>query len=341
MKQLVFALALLAAAPALADSSLPAAYWANRQLPDSREERQAQALMEEIRCLVCQGQSIADSDAELAGDMRDMVRRRIAAGEKPAAIRSWLIQRYGAWITFRPARRAADLAAVAGAAGAARRRRSNRPNSYRTEARQMNGWIALGLLVAASIGGLWLLRVRGAVLMFALSALIFGCVGYVVQGQPMLAGSPREVQMTQAPPIPLAEVRHAFFGNFTGVEHWLLMSEALAARGETEDAVGVLRAAVREHPRSPQIWVGLGNALVDHAGVLTPASQYAYQHAAELAPGHPAPMFFMGLALARSGDREGALALWKELLASAPADASWRPMVEDAVAALGPASAER
>ncbi len=39
--------------------------------------------MEELRCLVCQGQSIADSDAELAGDMRDLVRRRIAAGEKP------------------------------------------------------------------------------------------------------------------------------------------------------------------------------------------------------------------------------------------------------------------
>ena len=46
--------------------------------------------MEELRCLVCQGQSIADSDAELAGDMRDLVRRRIAAGEKPAAIRAWL-----------------------------------------------------------------------------------------------------------------------------------------------------------------------------------------------------------------------------------------------------------
>ena len=102
MRRLAILFALLVAAPALADSSLPAAYWANRQLPDARQERQAQALMEEIRCLVCQGQSIADSDAELAGDMRDMVRRRIAAGEKPSAIRSWLIQRYGAWITFRP-----------------------------------------------------------------------------------------------------------------------------------------------------------------------------------------------------------------------------------------------
>jgi len=58
--------------------------------------------MAELRCLVCQGQSIADSDAELAGDMRDLVRRRIAAGEKPSAIRGWLVQRYGSWISYKP-----------------------------------------------------------------------------------------------------------------------------------------------------------------------------------------------------------------------------------------------
>jgi cytochrome c-type biogenesis protein CcmH len=95
-------LAALAAQPSLADSNLPPAYWANRQLPNATQEARAQALMQELRCLVCQGQSIADSDAELAGDMRDLVRRRIAAGEKPAAIRSWLIQRYGTWISYKP-----------------------------------------------------------------------------------------------------------------------------------------------------------------------------------------------------------------------------------------------
>jgi cytochrome c-type biogenesis protein CcmH len=58
--------------------------------------------MAELRCLVCQGQSISDSDAELAGDMRDLVRRRIAAGEKPSAIRAWLVERYGSWVSYRP-----------------------------------------------------------------------------------------------------------------------------------------------------------------------------------------------------------------------------------------------
>ena len=102
MKRLIIVAALVAAQPTLADSNLPPAYWANRQLPDAKAEAKAQALMEELRCLVCQGQSIADSDAELAGDMRDLVRRRIAAGEKPSAIRAWLIERYGTWISYKP-----------------------------------------------------------------------------------------------------------------------------------------------------------------------------------------------------------------------------------------------
>lgn len=102
MRLLLLLVALAAAQPLFADSNLPPAYWSARQLPDPKQEAEAQALMEQLRCLVCQGQSIADSNAELAGDMRDLVRRRIAAGEKPAAIRGWLIQRYGTWISYKP-----------------------------------------------------------------------------------------------------------------------------------------------------------------------------------------------------------------------------------------------
>ena len=102
MKRLFLILALAFAAPVLADSSLPPAYWANRQLPDARQEARATALMEELRCLVCQGQSIADSDAEIAGDMRDLVRRRISEGESPEAIRAWMIERYGSWVSYKP-----------------------------------------------------------------------------------------------------------------------------------------------------------------------------------------------------------------------------------------------
>src|SRR3546814_17117350 len=58
--------------------------------------------MEELRCLVCQGQSIADSDAPLAGDMRHEVRSQIAAGESPGEIKAWLVARYGNWVSYDP-----------------------------------------------------------------------------------------------------------------------------------------------------------------------------------------------------------------------------------------------
>lgn len=101
MKRL-FAILLALSAPVFADSNLPPAQWADRQLPDPKQEAKAKALMEQLRCLVCQGQSIADSDADLAGDMRNMVRTRIAAGQSPAEVRRWLIERYGNWVSYKP-----------------------------------------------------------------------------------------------------------------------------------------------------------------------------------------------------------------------------------------------
>jgi cytochrome c-type biogenesis protein CcmH len=102
MRRLVISAMLLVGAPALADSSMPAAPFAYTQLPDPAQEAAAHDLMLSVRCLVCQGQSIADSDAEMAADMRSMIRRRIAAGEKPEAIRAWLIERYGSWVSYKP-----------------------------------------------------------------------------------------------------------------------------------------------------------------------------------------------------------------------------------------------
>ena len=95
-------LLLLLPAPALAQFGLPPSHYAYRQLEDPRQEARAKALMETLRCLVCQGQSIADSDADMAGDMRALVRERIKAGEEPEDVRRWLIERYGAWVSYKP-----------------------------------------------------------------------------------------------------------------------------------------------------------------------------------------------------------------------------------------------
>jgi cytochrome c-type biogenesis protein CcmH len=98
-----FASILLAlSVPVFAQGSGPTPPLANRQLADPAQEAQAMRLMHSLRCIQCQGQSIADSDAAMAGTMRAEVRQQIAAGEKPQAIRSWMIDRYGEWVSFEP-----------------------------------------------------------------------------------------------------------------------------------------------------------------------------------------------------------------------------------------------
>lgn len=93
---------LFAPVMAQAQDSLPPAPYAYRQLDDPALEAKAQALMETLRCLKCQSQSIADSDAPMAGDMRHQVRTRIAAGEDPEAVRQWLVDRYGDYVSYKP-----------------------------------------------------------------------------------------------------------------------------------------------------------------------------------------------------------------------------------------------
>ncbi|GGB62750.1 cytochrome c-type biogenesis protein [Blastomonas aquatica] len=102
MRGFLLLLVALLAQPVAAQDSLPPAPYAYKQLDDPAKEKSAQDLMMTLRCLTCQSQSIADSDAAMAGDMRHQVRSRIEAGEDPEAIRSWLIERYGDWVSYQP-----------------------------------------------------------------------------------------------------------------------------------------------------------------------------------------------------------------------------------------------
>jgi cytochrome c-type biogenesis protein CcmH len=102
VRGLLILLLALFAAPLAAQDTMPPAPYAYRQLDDVAQEEKAQALMETVRCLKCQSQSIADSDAPMAGDMRSQIRMRIAAGEDPEAIRAWLVERYGDYVSYSP-----------------------------------------------------------------------------------------------------------------------------------------------------------------------------------------------------------------------------------------------
>jgi cytochrome c-type biogenesis protein CcmH len=72
------------------------------RLPNPALEGRARALFQETRCLVCQGESIDDSEAPLAADLRRVIRERIAAGASDGQVRAFLTARYGEYVLFRP-----------------------------------------------------------------------------------------------------------------------------------------------------------------------------------------------------------------------------------------------
>ena len=197
----------------------------------------------------------------------------------------------------------------------------------------MMAWLILATLVGASLVALRALGVRSGLWTASAAALMLGATGYALQGDPSVPAAPA-VGGSAEKSLPLTAARHEFFGSFSSGESWMRISEALASSGNQADAVGILSNAVGRHPGDAQLWVGLGNALVDQAHMITPPAEYAYQRAAEVAPGNPAGPFFYGLALARSGDPQAAVAIWQSILATAPKEVSWRPLIEQGVAAL-------
>lgn len=198
--------------------------------------------------------------------------------------------------------------------------------------------VALTFAAAAvAVGALWLLGVRGRTLIAAVAAMALAGGGVALTATP----KPEAVEAKSRELRSLSEARHVFYGRFSAAEGWLVMSDGLARGGNSADVVGILQNAVRRYPGDAQLWVGLGNALVDHAGAITPPAEFAFARAASITPGYPGPIFFRALAEARFGDRAAAARMWRAMLDNAPPDAAWRPMVEQGLTLVGEPAAPR
>jgi cytochrome c-type biogenesis protein CcmH len=164
------------------------------------------------------------------------------------------------------------------------------------------------------------------------AALLFGIAGYGLQANPSLPGAPKEpVETIGGDPAAMVAARKSLNGEGKPLgSNWVVVADALARHGQYADAAGVLQGAIEKNPKDADAWLALANALVGHAeGTLSPAALYAYRHAAEAAPDHPGPPFFLGLALAQSGRFAEARGLWADVLQRTPADAPWRADLQD------------
>ena len=153
------------------------------------------------------------------------------------------------------------------------------------------------------------------------AALLLGLAGYAWQGNPGLAGAPRSAAASNGKQFDeqVAQLRRGMAERYGPAGQWLMLSDGLGRQGKTKESANVLLAGIKQSPGDPNLWLGLGNALVSHAGgVVSPGADFAYRRAMSLDPQAPAPPYFYGLALVRAGQLQAARDLWAPLAARAP-----------------------
>lgn len=193
------------------------------------------------------------------------------------------------------------------------------------------GWVLMLVLALGAFAAIWRFgRLDAGGLQLLAAALLLALAGYAWQGHPGLAGAPRAAALRPpAPQTPFFAFRRDMFGAFDSADRWLTIAEGFLRRGDTRGAAGVIRSGIRAHPRNPILWTGYGDALVLHGeGVLGPAADLAFRRAVGLAPKHPGPRLFYGIALAQNGRLEEAELRWREALALTPPKAAWREGLE-------------
>lgn len=199
------------------------------------------------------------------------------------------------------------------------------------------GWaIVLGLALAAGLA-LWRWgKLPRAAFEAVAAALLLGLAGYALQGHPDQPGNPVRPrgETVQVDESDLA-LRDKMGQRFGSAGQYLMTADGAMRAGLPAAAVGFIKRGLQDHPNDPDLWLGLGNALVVHnEGQLSPAATFAFQRAADLSPEHPGPPFFFGLALAQNGRFAEARTVWTELLQRAPANAPWRADLEARLAEL-------
>ncbi|WP_031295597.1 tetratricopeptide repeat protein [Sphingobium ummariense] len=202
----------------------------------------------------------------------------------------------------------------------------------------MMGWvIAAGLAALLMVALFAIGRIPRPTWEIVAAALLLGLAGYAWQGNPRLAGSPVVQDKADRPAFDedLAERRRGMAERYGPSGQWLMLSDGLGRQGKTKEAANVLLSGLRDRPGDANLWLGLGNALMNHAGgALSPGAEFAYRRALALEPQSPAPRYFYGLALAQAGELKGAREMWAPLAQSAPAGSRLKAELEANIARI-------
>jgi len=191
------------------------------------------------------------------------------------------------------------------------------------------GWLWLALIGVSAAFVLWRAGVARELWAFAGAALMLGAAGYAWQQHATLPGDPvqADTQPIEIDPQIIA-LRDDLFGHFTGDGAFLIAADGMMRAGEPRYAVSWILAGIGSYPNSVSLWTGLGSAYAQHDGnMVSPEALFAFRRAMQLAPKHPGPPFFLGLAYIRANQFSAALPYWRRALALCPPNTSYRQKI--------------
>ncbi len=324
---------------------------AEEMLDDPGLESRARALSKQLRCLVCQNQSIDDSDAELAQDLRREVRAQLVAGASDAEILASLQSKYGDYVLLRPpvstgtyilwfAPVGVVLGGILLVVAIRRNRRLDAPTSADTakaqSARDLDGHLNGDVRVAGQTPKASNIP-RGPIIIVVVLGFAASLGLYLMLGRADLADQPlagRQAEIAAAATAQesrsevlakaLAEARQTVDKAPDKVEGWLRLAMAAAAAGDNDTELDALRTALDLTAGDPSIKAMLAEALSRAAdGQITIPARNLIDEVLAVNPNEPRALYMAGLAAYQDENFADAVVLWQRLHSQSRPDAPW------------------
>ena len=348
--------ALCLVGPMMAPASIMA-MTVEEMMADPVLEARARDISQQVRCLVCQNQSIDDSDAELAQDLRREIRQQLTDGASNDAILENLRGTYGDYVLLNPPVSggtyvlwgAPFVIMVAGVAVAIANRRRMMPSDGARNRNTRNGADKQPEQVerAEQVSE----QVSSTASRAAMIALGCGVIGlslalYLALGRPDLADQPladRRAEITASqeaarsntatPQAQLTAARDAVAANPQQVEAWLRLAIAASAVNDGDSEMAALKQALQLTNDDPSIKALLAEAMSRAANgqITVPARRLVAEVLME-APDEPRALYMAGLAAYQDEDFTKAVQLWQRLQMLSVSDAPWMALLADNIA---------
>lgn len=299
----------------------------SESLADPVLETRARSIGEGLRCVVCQNQSIEESNADLAKAMRALVRERLAAGDSDAEVISALEGRYGDFIRLMPPLKGATLLLWAapllllGAGVMAWRRAFRARTAAAAEATAAPDALEPTPSLAVLAGG-------GAAAL-ALAALVYALLGHPgVADQPIRPRLAERLGVSESAIAEMqamtAEIEDRLQSHPDDARGWLMLGRADRYLGRHAEAAAALRRVIALGEADAETFADLGESLAIRDRRVGDEAAAAFRRALGLDPALPRALFYLGVARAEAGDLAAAARAWREGAALQPPDSPWR-----------------